>query len=273
VNTYQKFRRTIFRVLDADSRATGFERAGNFAVVALILANVAAVILESVPWVYTRYGAEFLRFEVFSVTVFTIEYLLRLWTCVEKDNYRRPIVGRLQFAVSPIALLDFAAILPSYLPGEVFLDLRFARIIRALRMVRILKFARYSRTLQTFGAVFHQKRTDIGLMTLFLVLIVVIASSLMYFVEHTAQPQQFASIPAAMWWSVTTLTTVGYGDMYPITPLGKLIGAVIAVIGIGFFALPAGILAAAFADELTKQRAKQRLCPHCGKEIGDVDPE
>jgi len=175
VNTYQKFRRTIFRVLDADSRATGFERAGNFAVVALILANVAAVILESVPWVYTRYGAEFLRFEVFSVTVFTIEYLLRLWTCVEKDNYRRPIVGRLQFAVSPIALLDFAAILPSYLPGEVFLDLRFARIIRALRMVRILKFARYSRTLQTFGAVFHQKRTDIGLMTLFLVLIVVIS--------------------------------------------------------------------------------------------------
>ena len=140
-------------------------------------------------------------------------------------------------------------------------------------MLRVLKFARYSRTLQTFGTVFQEKRTDIAVMTLFLVLIVVIASSLMYFVEHPAQPQQFASIPAAMWWSVTTLTTVGYGDIYPITPLGKLIGAIIALIGIGFFALPAGILAAAFADELAKQRVKQRTCRHCGKEISEVEPE
>ncbi len=263
----------VFRVLDAESRNTVIERGGNTAIGILILANVAAVILESVPWIHDRFGVEFEQFEAFSVAVFSAEYALRVWTCVEKERYRAPVLGRLRFVASPIALIDLAAILPAYLPGEVFLDLRFARIIRLVRMLRILKFTRYSRTLQTFGAVFDKKRADMALVTLFLLLLVVLASSLMYFIEHLAQPQAFSSIPAAMWWSVMTLTTVGYGDIYPITPLGKFLGAIIALIGIGFFALPAGVLAAAFADELAKQREKnvKMTCPHCGREIGNAD--
>jgi len=273
MSPYQAARRTVFRIVDAESRKTALERGGNISIGVLILANVAAVILESVPWIHDRFGVEFEQFEAFSVVVFSAEYLLRVWTCVEKEPYRHPLLGRLRFVASPIALIDLAAILPAYLPGDVFLDLRFARIIRLVRMLRVLKFARYSRTLQTFGAVFEKKRTDMVLVTLFLLLLVVLASSLMYFIEHAAQPPAFSSIPAAMWWSVMTLTTVGYGDIYPTTPLGKFLGAIIALIGIGFFALPAGVLAAAFADELAKQREKKeaRTCPHCGKEIGEAE--
>ncbi len=121
----------------------------------------------------------------------------------------------------------------------------------------------------TFGTVFRQKRTDISLMVVFLLILVVISSSLMFFVEHAEQPDKFSSIPAAMWWSVMTLTTVGYGDIYPMTPLGKFIGSMIALIGIGFFALPAGVLAAAFADQLAQERAgaTPQACPHCGKPL------
>ena len=221
MSPYQAARRTVFRIVDAESRKTALERGGNISIGVLILANVAAVILESVPWIHDRFGVEFEQFEAFSVVVFSAEYLLRVWTCVEKEPYRHPLLGRLRFVASPIALIDLAAILPAYLPGDVFLDLRFARIIRLVRMLRVLKFARYSRTLQTFGAVFEKKRTDMVLVTLFLLLLVVLASSLMYFIEHAAQPQAFSSIPAAMWWSVMTLTTVGYGDIYPTTPFGK----------------------------------------------------
>jgi voltage-gated potassium channel len=116
------------------------------------------------------------------------------------------------------------------------------------------------------GIVFREKRTDIALVLVFLALLVVVSSSVMYIVEHPAQPKAFSSIPAAMWWSVMTLTTVGYGDIYPVTPLGKVLAGLIALIGIGFFALPAGILAAAFADDLAQRKAP-KACPHCGKAL------
>jgi voltage-gated potassium channel len=263
----KKLRRAAFRILDAEARDTALERGANVAIGALILANVVAVILESVASIQARFAVLFAQFEALSIAVFSVEYVLRVWTCVERPRYRHPLWGRMRFLVSPMALIDLAAILPAYLPGDPSFDLRFARMIRLVRMLRVLKFARYSRTLQTFGAVFKEKRFDMALVLLFLGLLVVLASSAMYYVEHPAQPQAFSSIPAAMWWSVMTLTTVGYGDIYPITPLGKFLGAIIALIGIGFFALPAGILAAAFAEEVAQER-KARVCPHCGKALG-----
>lgn len=267
--TYIGLRREVFRILDPDATHTPLQRGGNIAVNLLILANVLAVILESVSSLHDRFAAAFDQFEAFSVLVFTAEYLLRVWTCVETRDYRHTVFGRMRFMVSPMALIDLAVILPSYLPGQSLIDLRFARILRLVRMLRVVKLARYSRTLQTFGIVFRHKRMDLALMLLFLSILVVLSSSLMYFVEHADQPDKFSSIPAAMWWSVMTLTTVGYGDIYPITNLGKVIGALIALIGIGFFALPAGLLAASFAEELARQRtrARPKTCPHCGREV------
>ena len=200
------------------------------------------------------------------MAVFTVEYLLRVWSATADPRYAHPVTGRLRFMLTPGALVDLVAIVPAYLPTA--LDLRFARIVRLGRMMRILKIGRYSRPIRTFGRVFHARRDDLALVGALLLVLLVLSSSAMYFLENRAQPEAFSSIPASMWWAVSTLTTVGYGDIYPVTPLGKVVGSFLALFGIGFFALPAGILAGAFARELRQQKTEDATaCPHCGKAI------
>ena len=145
------------------------------------------------------------------------------------------------------------------------LDLRFIRIMRFIRLIRLLKLSRYSETLKTFSNVFKEKIEELMIALFLIIILLIIASCLMYYVEHQAQPEAFSSIPAAMWWAVATLTTVGYGDIVPKTLFGKILGAVIALIGIGLFAMPAGILAAGFAEQIAKK--KKIICPHCGRDV------
>ena len=162
-------------------------------------------------------------------------------------------------------------IMPFYLP---FLlpDLRLLKITRVIRIIQLLKLGRYSNSLRTLLKILKAKKEDLLISLLALIIILVFASSLIYFVENKAQPEVFSSIPHAMWWGVITLTTVGYGDIYPVTPMGKMLGAIISILGIGLFSLPTGILASGFAEELAnRQRAKQQTivkkCPHCGRRI------
>lgn len=265
-------REVVHRWLDPDVRDSPLERTTNAVLVALILANVAAVILESVHSVHARFARAFDAFEWFSVAVFTVEYLLRVWSAPADPRYAHPVTGRLRFMLTPGAIVDLVAIVPAYLPTG--LDLRFARIVRLGRMMRILKIGRYSRPLRTFGRVFQARRDDLALVGALVLVLLVVAASAMYFLENRAQPEAFSSIPASMWWAVSTLTTVGYGDVYPVTPLGKLVGSFLAMFGIGFFALPAGILAGAFARELRPRKGEdEAACPHCGKTIaGPVTP-
>ena len=258
--------RIVFRILDAEARGTRLERAGNAVLAALIVLNVGAVIVESIETVRARYGALFDAFEVVSVAVFTVEYALRLWSCTIDPRFAEPVRGRVRYATRPMSIVDLMAILPAYLPGDPFLDLRFIRALRLVRMMRALKMARYSRSLQTFGNVLKAHTTDLGLVVVLLLVMLVVSASLMYFAENAAQPKVFSSIPGAMWWAVVTLTTVGYGDVFPITPWGKVLGAFIALLGIGVFALPAGILASGFTEELARRR-EARKCPHCGGEL------
>ncbi len=265
----ERTRHRVFEVLEGhatDSAARTFARA----LTILISLNILAVILETVPGVGERFASQFRSFETFSAGVFTLEYVLRLWSSTAVEKYRAP-GGRLRFALTPLAVIDLAVVLPILLPGEYFLDLRFARVLRLVRVLRLLKVARYSKAIRLFVRVLSAKRADLGLIGLLLALIVILGSSTMYFAEYHAQPGVFKSIPAAMWWSVQTLTTVGYGDMYPITPVGRLLGTVIALVGIGFFALPAGLLAAAFAEEIEKGRRKRRCCPHCGESLPEQE--
>ncbi len=164
-------------------------------------------------------------------------------------------------------LVDLAAILPFFLPF-VIVDLRFIRIIRLLRLFRLFKLARYSEPMRTLGEVFKAKAGDLAVAFFILFIVLIFASSLMYHAEHKAQPEIFSSIPASMWWGIVTLTTIGYGDTYPITILGKIIAAGVAVLGIAVYAIPTGIMASAFTEELRKRRIqKKNKCPHCGKEI------
>lgn len=259
----KRFKRRVFEVLELEEVEGWIDDAIDIFIVSLILISVASVILESEESIYSRYQSIFYYSELFIVAAFTIEYLLRLWTCVEDKRYSGPLMGRLKFVTSPLAVIDLLAILPFYLVLIPF-DLRFLRLFR---IVRLLKLSRYSKSFKTLGAVLKAKKEEL-LVTVFIVgVLLIIASSLMYYAERGTQPDVFSSIPEAMWWGVVTLTTVGYGDIYPVTPIGKILGAMIAFLGIGLFALPAGILGSGFVDEMQKKRQKKRVCPHCGDEI------
>ena len=242
-------------------------------IMGLIFLNVAAVVLETVDWIYLRYAFIFNAFEIFSVAVFTVEYTLRVWSCTANPDFKDPVRGRLRFMVTPLALIDLMAVLPFYLPF-VFADLRFMRALRLFRLLRVLKLARYSDSLQTFVDVLRLKKEELLLMLFAIMILLVVSSSLMYDAEHEAQPDAFSSIPAAMWWGIVTLATVGYGDVYPVTPWGKLIGSIVVILGIGLFALPTGVLASGFAEVLARRKEDQKkaemVCPHCGRHIGDA---
>jgi voltage-gated potassium channel len=234
----------------------------------LISSNVLAVILETIPSLNQKYVEHFYYFEFFSVIVFSLEYILRLWSCTIIPAYSSRITGRIKYSLIPLSIIDLVAILPFYLPLIISLDLRFIWVLRMLRLFRLFKLERYSESFRLIVKVFQKKSADIAVCLLFITTIMVVTSALMYHAEHAAQPDAFSSIPATMWWCVITLTTVGYGDIYPITPLGKILGGFIALLGIGLFALPTGILASGFSDELqNKQVRNLPLCPHCGKPL------
>ncbi len=268
----QKIKKRIFEILEIASPGDLVSRLFDIFIMILISLNVVAVILETVESLSFKYSSFFRIFEILSVSIFTIEYLLRLWTCTIDNKFNSPIKGRIKFAMTPLAIVDLLAILPFYLPMIIPLDLRFIRVLRLFRLFRLFKMERYSEALKILGATLKEKREELLLAFFSVLILLVIASSLMYFVENEAQPEVFSSIPAAMWWGIATLTTVGYGDVYPITPIGKLLGGIIALLGIGIFALPAGILASGFAVEILRNQKKGRICPHCGKDI-DEPPE
>lgn len=229
----------------------------------LIIINVSALVLESYKEIRTDYKQIFQVIEIFSVAVFTIEYLLRLWVSGLDKTVKK---NRLKFIFSPLGLIDLFAILPFYLPMIFLIDLRVIRILRLLRLLRVFKLGRFSKSLKTIYKVLKETKTDLAMTVFVAFILLVLSSTLMYYVENEAQPIKFASIGHSFWWSVATLTTVGYGDVYPITALGKFMSAIIALIGIGFVALPTGIISSAFVDEMQSKRAKKKECecPNCG---------
>jgi len=265
----QRIRDRIFGVLELTADDDLPSKLIAIFITTLILLNVIAVIIETVEPI-SRTGSSFFHaFEVISVTVFTIEYVLRLWTCTSNSRFKSPIRGRIRYTLTPLAIVDLLAILPFYLPMIIPLDLRFMRALRLFRIIRLFKVARYSESLRVIGNVFKKKREELAITIFMVVILLVVVSSLMYFIENEAQPKAFSNIPMAMWWGVVTLTTVGYGDVYPVTPIGKLLGAVIALLGIGMIALPTGILGAGFVEEIHSRREARRICPHCGKDIDE----
>lgn len=234
----------------------------------LIIANVIAVMLETVDPLYAAYGREFYGFELVSVVVFSIEYLGRLWAATEHPEYDHWLWGRLRFALSPYMIIDFLAIAPFFLGAIV--DLRFLRILRLFRFLRLFKLARYDDSMVLFTNVIQRKKSDLLVTFTATGLLLLLASSVMYFIETEAQPEAFSSIPATLWWGVVTLTTVGYGDVTPVTPLGQFFGAIIAVLGIGLFALPASILASGFIEAAgveDEEDVELEHCPCCGEDL------
>jgi voltage-gated potassium channel len=221
--------------------------------VSLICLNVVCIVLESVGTIRVAYGALFRTVEMISVAVFSFEYLARIWSSpdIADRNYADSILGRCRYALTPAAIVDLLAIAPFYLSVFVGVDLRFLRVIQLLR---VLKLTSYSATMQSILQVFRDESNAFVATFCLLLVILVLASSGIYVFEHEAEPDKFSSIPAAMWWAMATLTTVGYGDVTPITPMAQLFGGGITLVSIGVVALPAGILASGFTKLMQKNR-------------------
>lgn len=261
-------RKRIYEIMEVGKPGDTLSKSFDFFIIALIGLNIIALILESIESIRVFSPNFFRNFEYFSVSIFSVEYILRIWSCVENPAYEKSLSGRLRFSFTPLAVIDLLAILPFYLPFIGF-DLRFLRAFRMMRIFRVAKFGRYSQSIQILQRVLIVKKEQLISAVFILLLLLIIASSTMYFAESRVQPENFSSIPATMWWAVATLTTVGYGDVYPVTQAGKLIASVIAILGIGMFALPTGILGAGFIEEVDHRRQKSMRCPHCGKEINN----
>ncbi|RGE45959.1 ion transporter [Comamonas testosteroni] len=255
-NPWLSLRKFFFDYLHDEKNETRLSKIFNHLLIALIIGNVIAVLLESVNDIYKSYQLFFDVFENISIVIFTAEYILRFWCVVESKPEQSAWKTRWQWVSSPGAIIDLLAILPAYINFFVHIDLRFLRI---LRLLRLLKLTRYFTSLQLLLRVIEREKGSFQAVVFILSILIVMSAAGVYVVENQAQPDVYSSIPASMWWAVVTLTTVGYGDVTPITPLGRALGAVITILGLGLAALPAGILASGIANELEARKQEIAL--------------
>ncbi|MDA1043449.1 MAG: ion transporter [Proteobacteria bacterium] len=249
--SYKSIQKRTLEILDQSQDGDAISKICDFVIIAFVMLNIIGVILETMSDFEARYHLEFYIFETFSIAFFTIEYFTRLWAAgamVDGESWR----GRVRYIFSFNGLVDLAATAPFYLqilmPG---LDLR---VLRILRLVRVFKLSHYSTAIEDlFSAVYQERKAFIAAIYLLLIA-VILTSSLMYFAETTHQPDKFGSIPDAIYWSLITLTTVGYGDVSPVTGVGKIIAVSTAFMGVCVVALLTGIVASAFANQITRRK-------------------
>ncbi|MDR0583786.1 MAG: ion transporter [Treponema sp.] len=256
----KRIKEAVWSVLDQDGdiQSTVFDTS----IIILILINTAAVIVSSFSVFAADHVTGLYRLELVSVIIFSIEYFMRLWTADRKyPNSKYPYI---KYVFSALAIIDLVAILPFYIPFVTGIDLRFLRILRLFRMFRIFKLGRYNESMAIIGRVLKKEKEKLITTIVLTVIMIFVASSLMYYVENPAQPEIFTNIIETTWWSIATFTTIWYGDVYPITVAGKILGGIISLLGIMLIALPSGIICSGFMTELEH---KKNVCPHCGKEI------
>jgi voltage-gated potassium channel len=246
----------IYEILESTDAKDKTAEAVNLFMLVLVVLNVTAVVLETVESIYAAHRVLFHYFADISVIIFTIEYILRLWSCDVDPKYRHPFSGRLRFALTPLSLIDLLVILPTYAILAFPADHMLLRSLRVLWTFRLLKLSRYSESLQTIMDVVRAQQSELAMSFSAIMFFMVLSSTMIYFLEHEAQPQHFPDIPATMWWAVLTMTTVGE-NFYPITPLGKIVGGLIIILGVATFALPTSILTSGFVEELERHREEK----------------
>jgi voltage-gated potassium channel len=268
---YQKTKHKVHILLHPELGESKADKFINAFIITLIVLNVIAVMLETVKPLHAKYERLFHYFDMVSVGIFTVEYVLRVWSCTHDPRYKGSIKGRIKYMLTPGALIDLLAFLPTYFHAFLDFDLRILRLLRFFRFFRLFRLTAYTRAAQMIFNVFKSRINELLLAFVMVIFLIIIASCLLYFAEHlypSEAESDFTSIPATLWWAVVTLTTTGYGDMVPGTTLGKILSGVIMLAGVALFALPAGIITAGFLEEIKFIRKfKGHNCPHCGKPL------
>jgi voltage-gated potassium channel len=259
-------RARLFSVLHKPEPGNRIARLGNYFLAGLIIANAAAVALESVPIYQAWFSSWFWTFEIASTGLFVVEYVARLWVCVEQKNLSNPISGRLRYALQPLPLLDLLVILTVLSPW----DFRFLRVARLVRLLKVLRLYQFEAAFDRLAASLRRRRELLIVSVTLMALSVYVSAALLYQIEHALQPQVFISIPATFWWACETFTTIGYGDMTPISAPGKLFSALLSIFGIGVFALPTAIITAAIIEASAEptDSGDRLLCEVCGHRHG-----
>ena len=250
-------RQRVYEALEPRAReGLGLSLANKFLVLCIIVASALAI-LDTEPMVSAGREPAFRLAELAFGVIFSVEYLLRLWIAPDNPHWARFRFPRLRYAFSVQAIIDLLAILPTLFAfgggGSVLL-----RFFRVLRILRLAKLGRMSTAWQDLAAALSERRHELILTISIAGFVLLVSSTLMYWAEADAQPDKFGSIPRAMWWCIVTLTTVGYGDVFPVTMLGKSLAGLVALAGIGLIAMPTGILAAAFSDVVQRRREALR---------------
>jgi voltage-gated potassium channel len=246
-----RIRRRTFEVLEEARRDDQLSRLVDLLLIALITVNLVAVVLESVPTLAARYRTAFFIIEIISLVVFTVEYVARIWAATDQPlRPRRYLPPWLGYMTSASGVIDLLAVVPFWIGLFVVTDLR---VLLVFRIVRFLKLARYSPAMRSLlDTLYAERRALFGCVVIVLGATVV-AASVMHVVEGPAQPDKFGTVPDAMWWAIVTLTTTGYGDVVPVTPLGRVVGGLTVLMGILMLALPVGIVATAFANVIHRR--------------------
>jgi len=251
-------RRRVYLALTGGLSGAGRMTATNKLIILLIVASIGFAIFESEEVVRGPHSWVFQLAETTFALVFATEYLARLWSCAEDPRYRG-LRGRLRFALTPAALVDLLALTPLFfaaIGSEAFV-LRVLRLVRILRLARI---GRYSNAANAIRQAVRLRRYELAVSLLAGLALMLVAAAGLYVIEGADQPDKFGSIPRAMWWSISSLT-VGYGDVYPITVLGRVFASLVAVIGVALIAVPTGIITTAFAEVLAKADAEASTPP------------
>lgn len=256
----RRVRARLFAILHAPDPQDVAARLANYFLAALIIANAVAITVASLPTLDAAWVKPLRWFETVSTGLFIIEYVGRVWSCVELPRLSRPVVGRLRYALQPLSLLDLLAIVTYWTPW----DMRFLRVVRLVRLLKILHLYEFEAALERLAVSLARRKELLLVSVALMATFVYLASALLYEIEHARQPEVFSSIPATFWWACVAFNTIGYGDMVPLTPGGRLFAALVSVFGVGVFALPTAIVIAAIIE--SSAAGTPYVCDACGHE-------
>ncbi len=267
-----KIKHRIFEIIQVSDENDLASKVFDLFIIALIILNVILVIADTFT-LPENIKSAMQYVDIFTVVIFTAEYLLRIWTADLLYPQYSKSKARIKYIFSFMALIDLFAVLPFYVPLLIPIDLRVLRILRVVRLLRIFKFNRYTSALASVAEVLKKRSSQLISSMLIVLLLMIISSVIMYSVENPAQPEVFTNAFSGLWWAVATFTTVGYGDIYPVTAVGKILSAIIAMLGIGLIAVPTGIISAGFMSEIEhgtedeETYNQKHYCPYCGRRL------